>query len=164
MEIVIFILSLVLVSLGVLLSYMLEKRYFVLRWKWSSDLPSWILQLVSIGSDSWSEKPRLSSRRAETKRPLSYAVPFTHYEMSLMRWRLHRPEKIDLITIHGGASPIFAFNKMTPEEIVQQIIDRIDEGDTEVLNRISLVMKNRLLSKKEDLKEIEALLAMQVRK
>jgi len=31
MEIVIFILSLVLVSLGVLLSYMLEKRYFVLR-------------------------------------------------------------------------------------------------------------------------------------
>jgi len=53
---------------------------------------------------------------------------------------------------------------MTPEEIVQQIIDRIDEGDTEVLNRISLVMKNRLLSKKEDLKEIEALLAMQVRK
>jgi len=50
---------------------------------------------------------------------------------------------------------------MTPEEIIQQIIVRVEEGDPEVLNRISLVMKNRLLSKKEDLREIEALLMAQ---
>jgi len=53
---------------------------------------------------------------------------------------------------------------MTPEEIIQRVIEKIDEDDPEVLNRISLVMKNRLLSKKEDLREIEALLALQVKK
>jgi S-adenosylmethionine:tRNA-ribosyltransferase-isomerase (queuine synthetase) len=48
---------------------------------------------------------------------------------------------------------------MTPEEIIQRIIEKIEEGDPEILNRISLVMKNRLLTKKEDLKEIETLFA-----
>jgi len=50
---------------------------------------------------------------------------------------------------------------MTPEEVVQLIIRKVDEGDPEVLNRISLVMKNRVLEKKEDLKEIEAILLAQ---
>jgi hypothetical protein len=53
---------------------------------------------------------------------------------------------------------------MTPEEIILKIIEKVEEGDPEVLARISLVMKNRLLTKKEDLKEIEALLAAQVKK
>ena len=54
--------------------------------------------------------------------------------------------------------------EMTPEEIIQRIIEKIEEGDPEILNRISLVMKNRLLTKKEDLKEIEALLASMTKK
>ena len=53
---------------------------------------------------------------------------------------------------------------MTPEEIIQKIIEKVEEGDPEVLARISLVMKHRLLNKKEDLKEIEALLKAQVKK
>jgi hypothetical protein len=53
---------------------------------------------------------------------------------------------------------------MTPEEIIQLIVEKIEEGDPEVLSRISLVMKNRLLHKKEDLKEIEALLKAQIKK
>jgi S-adenosylmethionine:tRNA-ribosyltransferase-isomerase (queuine synthetase) len=53
---------------------------------------------------------------------------------------------------------------MTPEEIIQRIIEKIEEGDPEVLNRISLVMKHRLLNKKEDLKEIEALFTSMVKK
>ena len=51
---------------------------------------------------------------------------------------------------------------MTPEEIIYKIIEKVEEGDPEVLSRISLVMKNRLLTKKEDLREIEALLEAQV--
>ena len=51
---------------------------------------------------------------------------------------------------------------MTPEEVVQLIIQKVEEGDPEVLARISLVMKNRVLEKKEDLKEIEAILLAQV--
>jgi hypothetical protein len=51
---------------------------------------------------------------------------------------------------------------MTPEEVVQLIIDKMEEGDPEVLSRISLVMKNRVLQKKEDLREIEAILLAQV--
>jgi len=47
---------------------------------------------------------------------------------------------------------------MTPEEIVLLIIKKVEEGDPEVLARISLVMKNRVLQKKEDLKEIETIL------
>ena len=50
---------------------------------------------------------------------------------------------------------------MTPEEIIQLIIQKVEEGDPEVLARISLVMKNRVLEKKEDLKEIEAILLAQ---
>ena len=53
---------------------------------------------------------------------------------------------------------------MTPEQIVQKIVEKIEEGDPEVLNRISLVMKNRVLNKKNDIKEIEAILKAQVRK
>jgi hypothetical protein len=53
---------------------------------------------------------------------------------------------------------------MTPEEVVQLIIRKVEEGDPEVLNRISLVMKNRVLEKKEDLKEIEAILLAQVQR
>jgi len=53
---------------------------------------------------------------------------------------------------------------MTPEEIIQLIIQKVEEGDPEVLARISLVMKNRLLQKKEDLKEIETILLSNVRK
>jgi hypothetical protein len=49
---------------------------------------------------------------------------------------------------------------MTPEEIIQVIIDKVEEGDPEVLARISLVMKNRVMRKKEDLREIERLLLM----
>jgi len=54
--------------------------------------------------------------------------------------------------------------EMTPEEIIQRIIEKIEEGDPEILNRISLVMKNRLLTKKEDLKDIEALFASMTKK
>ena len=54
--------------------------------------------------------------------------------------------------------------EMTPEEIIQRIIEKIEEGDPEILNRISLVMKNRLLTKKEDLKEIEALFVSMTKK
>ncbi|MDD1663135.1 MAG: hypothetical protein LUQ67_03465 [Methanomicrobiales archaeon] len=53
---------------------------------------------------------------------------------------------------------------MTPEEIIQLIIQKVEEGDPEVLARISLVMKNRLLQKKEDLKEIETILLSEVQK
>jgi len=53
---------------------------------------------------------------------------------------------------------------MTPEEVVQKIIEKVEEGDPEVLSRISLIMKNRLLTKKKDLKEIEAILAAQVKR
>jgi hypothetical protein len=53
---------------------------------------------------------------------------------------------------------------MTPEEIVQLIVQKVEEGDPEVLSRISLVMKNRLLQKKEDLKEIETILLAGVKK
>ena len=53
---------------------------------------------------------------------------------------------------------------MTPEEVVQKIIEKVEEGDPEVLNRISLVMKNRLLSKREDLEEIQALFEAQVKR
>lgn len=53
---------------------------------------------------------------------------------------------------------------MTPEEIVQLIVQKVEEGDPEVLSRISLVMKNRLLQKKEDLKEIETILLASVKK
>jgi hypothetical protein len=51
---------------------------------------------------------------------------------------------------------------MTPEEVIQLIIVKMEEGDPEVLSRISLVMKNRLLQKKEDLREIEKILLAQV--
>jgi len=47
---------------------------------------------------------------------------------------------------------------MTPEQVVQMIVQKVEEGDPEVLSRISLVMKNRVLQKKEDLREIEAIL------
>ena len=47
---------------------------------------------------------------------------------------------------------------MTPEQVVQLIVQKVEEGDPEVLSRISLVMKNRVLQKKEDLREIEAIL------
>ena len=47
---------------------------------------------------------------------------------------------------------------MTIEQVIQQIILKVEEGDPEVLSRISLVMKNRVLQKKEDLKEIEKIL------
>jgi hypothetical protein len=53
---------------------------------------------------------------------------------------------------------------MTPEEIIVKIIEKVEEGDPEILGQISLVMKNRVLNKRQDLKEIEALLAMQVKK
>jgi len=53
---------------------------------------------------------------------------------------------------------------MTPEEIIQKIIEKIEEGDPEVLARISLIMKNRLLTKKEDLMEIQAILEAQVKR
>jgi hypothetical protein len=53
---------------------------------------------------------------------------------------------------------------MTPEEIIQLIIKKVEEGDPDVLARISLVMKNRLLQKKEDLKEIETILLSEVQK
>lgn len=53
---------------------------------------------------------------------------------------------------------------MTPEEIIQLIIEKVEEGDPEVLARISLVMKHRLLNKKEDLKEIEALFVSMTKK
>jgi hypothetical protein len=53
---------------------------------------------------------------------------------------------------------------MTTEEIVQLIVEKVEEGDPEVLARISLVMKNRLLQKKEDLKEIETILLAGVQK
>lgn len=53
---------------------------------------------------------------------------------------------------------------MTPEEVIQLIIQKVEEGDPEVLARISLVMKNRILQKKEDLKEIETLLLLQTRR
>ncbi|MGA2933830.1 MAG: hypothetical protein ABSD81_01585 [Methanomicrobiales archaeon] len=51
---------------------------------------------------------------------------------------------------------------MTPEDIIQLIIQKVEEGDPEVLSRISLVMKNRVLQKKEDLKEIEKILLANV--
>lgn len=51
---------------------------------------------------------------------------------------------------------------MTPEDIIQLIIQKVEEGDPEVLARISLVMKNRVLQKKEDLKEIETILLANV--
>ena len=47
---------------------------------------------------------------------------------------------------------------MTPEQVVQLIVQKVEEGDPEVLSRISLVMKNRVLQKKEDLREIEKIL------
>jgi hypothetical protein len=53
---------------------------------------------------------------------------------------------------------------LTPEEIVQMIVQKVEEGDPEVLARISLVMKHRLLQKKEDLKEIETILLAGVQK
>jgi hypothetical protein len=53
---------------------------------------------------------------------------------------------------------------MTPEEVIQLIIVKVEEGDPEVLSRISLVMKNRLLQKKEDLKEIETILLANVQR
>ena len=53
---------------------------------------------------------------------------------------------------------------MTPEEIVLKIIEKVDEGDPEILGQISLVMKNRVLNKRKDLKEIEALFALQTKK
>jgi hypothetical protein len=53
---------------------------------------------------------------------------------------------------------------MTPEQVVQLIIEKVEEGDPEVLARISLVMKNRLLQKKEDLKEIETILLANVQR
>ncbi len=53
---------------------------------------------------------------------------------------------------------------LTPEEIIQMIVRKVEEGDPEVLARISLVMKNRLLQKKEDLKEIETILLAGVQK
>ena len=52
---------------------------------------------------------------------------------------------------------------MTPEEIILKIIEKVEEGDPEVLTRISLVMKNRILTKKEDIKEIQAMFEAQVR-
>jgi hypothetical protein len=54
--------------------------------------------------------------------------------------------------------------KMTPEEIVQLIVEKVEEGDPEVISRISLVMKNRLLQKKEDLKDIERILLATVQR
>ncbi len=48
--------------------------------------------------------------------------------------------------------------RFTPDEIVQLIVKKVEEGDPEVLARISLVMKNRVLAKKNDLMEIEAIL------
>jgi hypothetical protein len=53
---------------------------------------------------------------------------------------------------------------MTPEDIIQLIIQKVEEGDPEVLARISLVMKNRVLQKKEDLREIETILLADVRR
>jgi hypothetical protein len=53
---------------------------------------------------------------------------------------------------------------LTPEEIIQLIIQKVEEGDPEVLARISLVMKNRVLQKREDLKEIEKILLANVPK
>ena len=53
---------------------------------------------------------------------------------------------------------------MTPEEIILKIIEKVEEGDPEVLTRISLVMKNRILTKKEDIKEIQAIFEAQVGK
>jgi hypothetical protein len=53
---------------------------------------------------------------------------------------------------------------MTPEEIVQLIVEKVEEGDPEVISRISLVMKNRLLQKKEDLKDIERILLATVQR
>jgi len=53
---------------------------------------------------------------------------------------------------------------LTPEEVVQMIVQKVEEGDPEVLSRISLVMKHRLLQKKEDLKEIETILLAGVKK
>ena len=64
---------------------------------------------------------------------------------------------------YGGACALRRCPEpMTPEEIVQLIIQKVEEGDPEVLARISLVMKNRVLQKKEDLKEIEKILLAQV--
>ena len=51
---------------------------------------------------------------------------------------------------------------LTAEEIVQLIIDKVEEGDPEILGKISLVMKNRVLQKKEDLREIEKILLANV--
>ena len=51
---------------------------------------------------------------------------------------------------------------MTPEEIILKIIEKVEEGDPEVLTRISLVMKNRILTKKEDIREIQAIFEAQV--
>ena len=51
---------------------------------------------------------------------------------------------------------------LTEEEIVQLIIDKVEEGNPEVLIRISLVMKNRVLQKREDLREIEKILMANV--
>jgi hypothetical protein len=53
---------------------------------------------------------------------------------------------------------------MTPEEIVQLIVEKVEEGDPEVISRISLVMKNSLLQKKEDLKDIERILLATVQR
>ena len=53
---------------------------------------------------------------------------------------------------------------LTTEEIIQLIIQKVEEGDPEVLARISLVMKNRVLQKREDLKEIETILLSEVRR
>jgi len=51
---------------------------------------------------------------------------------------------------------------LTPEQIVQLIVDKVEEGDPEILAKISLVMKNRVLQKKEDLKDIEKILLANV--
>ena len=51
---------------------------------------------------------------------------------------------------------------LTEEQIIQLIIDKVKEGDPEVLGRISLVMKNRVLQKREDLREIEKILIANV--
>ena len=52
---------------------------------------------------------------------------------------------------------------LTPEQIIQLIIQKVEEGDPEILGQISLVMKNRVLQKKEDLQEIEKILMATVK-
>ena len=65
----------------------------------------------------------------------------------------------------AGISNIYSkrLPPMTPEQIVQIIVKKVEEGDPEVLARISLVMKNRVLQKKEDLEEIERILLANVK-